>query len=460
MNVERLVKLLLLPTIIFVSIFFSDKSLNDVRIYTVIDNKEQAIMNSTSTTLVSRNQQQTQQQQQEHEHCSLWEDNQDDWWQEHPDWQPSSENDTHLCFTPMRNKERAEYYRRMYEIQFLNTNNCTNIFQRVLIGTGFAAAVAQLTIGFFYAHVKMNQTFVRSKHWWPFKWMYNPPFNTSLSMDEQEFGACDSQDIFCYYLPVTKCNYSTEIDLTQKVPNWFISQSGDMAAVQRNPNTTATYRHHISYFTRLNQETRHQLYKLFQDIAPPAEERSKNNNDCVAFHVRRTDATTEGQHPRKFYYLQEYLDGAATVTNLTKGDTIVLLTDDQSTIDEAKYLHPEYNWLYINRTRHFGATKKNQHLPSNSPSLEFLNIYADFKMAAPCHTLVHGTSNMVTFIVHAMEEAMADRAPDGDFSGLIKTVQIDRYTKSLNFTREQGTDFTKELIEKINAAKEAKKRRR
>jgi hypothetical protein len=129
------------------------------------------------------------------------------------------------------------------------------------------------------------------------------------------------------------------------------------------------------------------------------------------------------------------LDGAATVTNLTKGDTIILLTYDQSTIDEAKYLHPEYNWLYINRTRYFGATKKYQHLPSNSPGLEFLNIYADLKMASSCHTLVHGTSNMVTFIIHTMEEAMADRSPDGDRLGLIKTVQIDRYTKSHNFTQ-------------------------
>jgi hypothetical protein len=131
--------------------------------------------------------------------------------------------------------------------------------------------------------------------------MYNPPYNASLSKEEQPFGACESQDIFCYYLPVTKCNYSTEIELTQKVPNWFINQNCDMAALERDPIKSAYYRHHISCFTRLNQETRHGLYELFQDIAPHAEERLKSNNDCVAFHVRRTDARTEGNHPRKLY---------------------------------------------------------------------------------------------------------------------------------------------------------------
>jgi hypothetical protein len=137
---------LFLP-VIFLSIFFSDKSLNDARIDTILDNE----VNSSSVI--------TQKQQ----HCSLWEDNQDDWWQDHPDWQVSHENDTHLCFTPMQNKQRAEYYQRMHEIQFHNTNNCTDIFQRGLIGTGFAAAVSQLTVGFFYAHDMVNQTLVRSK---------------------------------------------------------------------------------------------------------------------------------------------------------------------------------------------------------------------------------------------------------------------------------------------------------
>jgi hypothetical protein len=78
-----------------------------------------------------------QQKPREEQHCALWQENQDKWWQDHPDWRVSTENDSHLCFAPMDDQVQAEYYRALHRRQFHDTNNCTDIYQRHLIGTGF-----------------------------------------------------------------------------------------------------------------------------------------------------------------------------------------------------------------------------------------------------------------------------------------------------------------------------------
>lgn len=81
-----------------------------------------------------------------HQHCAIWSDNQDEWWQNNPDWQVFKENDTHLCVSPIQNEKRAEYYRAMHRRQFIDTNNCTDTYQRQLVGIGFAAVTSQLTL--------------------------------------------------------------------------------------------------------------------------------------------------------------------------------------------------------------------------------------------------------------------------------------------------------------------------
>lgn len=70
---------------------------------------------------------------------------------------------------------------------------------------------------------------------------------------------------------------------------------------------------------------------------------------------------TEKGYDRNFYSIQEYL----TRGNIPKGERVLLLTDDQSAIDEATLLHPEYQWTFWNRTRNFGPTAFNsQFFPS------------------------------------------------------------------------------------------------
>lgn len=209
------------------------------------------------------------------ERCALWEDNQDQWWQDHPNYRVSHENDTHTCLEPIKNEARAAYYRSMHHKQFVDTNNCSNVFQKVLIGTGLGAAVGQLTGGFFYAFDKANRTFVRSKHRWQFRWLYNPPYDDALSRSEQPFGACVSQDIFCYYLPITNCDYDIETRNMDDRPSRGFKKHLNPYFTKRDPIMAGKYRHHISYFTRLNQETRHRLYQLLERNAPSSRKPSQ-----------------------------------------------------------------------------------------------------------------------------------------------------------------------------------------
>ena len=372
------------------------------------------------------------------EHCALWNVTQDDWWQEHPDWRLSRENDTHTCFQRVRDPEIAEYFRNIYNVQFGAASNCSNLHEQFIIGTGFAAAVRQLTLSFYYANLGLKKTFVRSKHWRNFKWMYNHPYNETLQkmgLQEARFGSCASMDVFCYYLPIARCNEDYQ-GVSNMIPKKLAYVEGDFGL---KPKTL--YRHHVSYFMRLNQVSRKKLFDIYQQsVVVPDGEDSLSPRDCVALHVRRTDAMTERGNLRSFHAIQEYLD---LVPNLTATTPLVLLTDDQSAIDEAHLLHPEYRWYYINRTRYFGAQKKNQHFPSGDPALEFLYIHADLRLARFCHTLVHGKSNMVHFIQHSMLEGNSNR---DDVEPLFFFITESNMTP--------GTVFIADLKNKLEAARQ------
>ena len=71
---------------------------------------------------------------------------------------------------------------------------------------------------------------------------------------------------------------------------------------------------------------------------------------------------------RRYAAVQEYLD----VGQVEGGDTIFLLTDDQTTIDEINTYHKnEYNWVYLNKTRHRGMEGGWEgHVPSGDGPFE------------------------------------------------------------------------------------------
>lgn len=96
----------------------------------------------------------------------------------------------------------------------------------------------------------------------------------------------------------------------------------------------------------------------------------------------------------------EYIDKG----QIQRGETIVLLTDDASTIEEVETYHAtNYNWVYLKRQRTRGTEGGfNKHIPSGDQALEVITIMSEVKLASQCDTLVAGDSGFVTIITDAM----------------------------------------------------------
>lgn len=320
--------------------------------------------------------------------CFSWAHNSDSWWQHHPEWELHQENNSHTCFTKIENATKAKFFRKLSQNQF--NNNCTELRTRFVLGTGFAATVGYLLDGFWSAF-REGRPFQRSKHRADFKWMYSPEYNFDNVANQTSFAACPSQDITCYFLPISSCqNYRVgEEDTPWK--RHYVHE------VRSNPMFKQEYLWLSQFFQRPQHNIRQHVIVLQQQ--QPHLFEPVTDAHCTVLHVRRADATSEKRYPRNYYPLSQYLASG----NVTENSTVVLLTDDQTTLEEARYLHPNYQWIYLKRERHRGHVPKDSHFPSGDPALEVMYILMELKLASQCRQLVHGTSNMVKLISQGMQ---------------------------------------------------------
>jgi len=174
---------------------------------------------------------------------------------------------------------------------------------------------------------------------------------------------------------------------------------------------------------------------------------------CTWMHVRRTDAMTEVSYKRNFYRLDEYLKRG----KVQPGETILLLTDDETTIEEATLLHPNYNWVYLNKTRHRGpAEYASKHVVSNDPVQEVLHMLAEQTLAGQCHKGVHGKSNMIKLFRNGMlqhvqqQQQEMQAATDVNSLNNITMIRIDG---KLLQTRVEPQDFMAQLEKDLEDAR-------
>jgi hypothetical protein len=80
--------------------------------------------------------------------------------------------------------------------------------------------------------------------------------------------------------------------------------------------------------------------------------------------------------------------------------------------------------------------------------LELLSILADLKIAENCDTLVHGTSNMVQMIIHAMESAQ---------NSTVAAIKIDADVDFKKTKMVDGKKFINELNVKLEKARNESK---
>ena len=353
--------------------------------------------------------------------CASWNVDGDEWWLHHPDWEVSFENDTHYCFSPISDPQRAHFMRQLHILQWgqrevgalrqsssslsssalplqkdnIHSNNmsapsssnatmitttpttptthCSDFEKSIEINSGYGASTSWLMAAFWHAYKghKPFQIVHRT-----LRWLY-------ATNDTASWAYCASEDSRCYYLPISPC------PRTETKRGEHLSRDPPK---QRDVQLRLEYYWLKQYLFRNRQHFRHRLYQF----------RTQQLNltlPCTTMHVRRGDAGLPGPPYRRYAAVQEYIDAA----HIQPGETIFLLTDDESTIREAHHYHPEFDWVYLKRPRVDNITSGfNGHIPSGDESLELLVIETELAAASLCHKIVHGDSGYVKGLLEDM----------------------------------------------------------
>jgi hypothetical protein len=266
---------------------------------------------------------------------------------------------------------RAAFLRdQLYPLQW--QTNCSNVMSQILSNSGFSANVGLNSKSFISAN-RHNETFVNVKKDLDRFWRYTDWPNGSH--------VCPSVDMDCYFLPLSNCKGN-------------LGQKDDMHG-EKSFNVNGGRNTWIRvYMLRPQQWIRKRIYNLRKTLAPI-------QLPCTVMHVRRTDAVLEQnwRKNRNYFPLSDYVERVPS-----NHKSIILLTDDQSAIDEAHEFYSNRTWIYINRTRHRGTQGGyNGHIPSGNPIHEVTVILAEMQLAANCQHLVHTKSGFRELLLQQMQ---------------------------------------------------------
>lgn len=179
--------------------------------------------------------------------------------------------------------------------------------------------------------------------------------------------ACKRGSMFCYFLPLSSCPATEELD--------------KHAPLEKPLFDSKLYQWYYEYATRRQTWLRKLTYEF--------RTRLTIQTPCTAIHVRRGDIILDpGDVKRQYFPIKDYLNASFHVQR-----NIFLMTDDANAITEAKQEFPDYNWMYVQRTR-FHAEEggfENQ-MPSRDPIFEVIALLSEFQLARSCQQLVHSES--------------------------------------------------------------------
>lgn len=314
--------------------------------------------------------------------CVPWEENTDTWWTHHVDWYVSLENETHYCFSPMEDKEKAATFRKLYEIQF--KGDCSKVTTKRMWSSGYGADFQNIIDGLNYAlQTKSPMQVVNT----------DDPWHYAVRRDGSG-PVCPSKDMYCYFLNMTRC---------EPIPNKVYE--GDFMTENYSLDW-GNEQWFQEYATRQQTWLRHETYTFSKKV--------KVVTPCAVMHVRRSDIVLHDEVSRRYREVGEYVSALKKRTK-----NILLFTDDHNAIGEALKNFPQYNWMYINRKRHKGAEGgwENQ-LPSDDPKFEMVVLQSIFYLARKCTRLVRTTGNFGNLIEAEMREALRGK-------GRLKLVNLD-----------------------------------
>jgi len=347
--------------------------------------------------------------------CGTWNVNADDWWLHHPEFEVAMENDTHFCFRPLPNATQRSFIREVHQRQFYS--NCSDVEKTVVLNSGFGTTLNWEMHTFWHAHKRQKPfQLIHGNRKWLYAttnqshWAYCESHDSRYVLCHRSFiFACAQHTLHreentqsysflhpstlfllpfihsCYYLPVSNC-----------------SRNETIRGEHHNDRPRNKYEEHLfhwlkQYSTRPLQHFRQRLYKMRRkDI--------QMKYPCVAMHVRRGDAGVVATPYRRYAAVQEYIEAA----NIAPGANILLLTDDESTLEEIqrydKLLAKRYNWMYLKKKRNRNVLGGfDGHIPTGDEGLEMLAIETEHNLASTCDTFVYGNSGFIGSLLFKLD---------------------------------------------------------
>lgn len=309
--------------------------------------------------------------------CREWSVNYDEWWTHHPDWEASGENQTHYCFALIKSHAKANYLRNLYHNQF--HGDCNHVFTGKMWSSGWGADLSNIIMTIQHAKLKGVPAQMKALH--PWQWAKAKPTRKNPNPE----AVCPTQDMNCYFLPLSNCAPSANITNYEKKV-WFFGYDHEYPGVQ-------DFLLDAAFATRPQTWLRKRVFDMVaqQNITTP----------CSVLHVRRGDVVLHLTQTRKYRPIEDYVQHA---TN----NNILLLTDDQNAIEEAIFKFPNLNWMYIDRPRYAGSEGGwEQHIPSGDPAFEMTVLQAIFQLASKCNQIVRTHSGLSGYIYAMMRQANA-----------------------------------------------------
>jgi len=123
-------------------------------------------------------------------------------------------------------------------------------------------------------------------------------------------------------------------------------------------------------------------------------------DSCAVMHVRRGDSVIHRNQGRAYLTIDSYVRAGRPLMDAMGLDTIVLLTDSRTAIDEALRCADEFpevckgiRWRYVEKERWRGAEGGWENpFPSGNATEEFLTIQHEFSIAQQCSMAIVGDS--------------------------------------------------------------------
>lgn len=223
-------------------------------------------------------------------------------------------------------------------------------------------------------------------------WHYASPDNAGKGNKNPSTPACPTEGPNCFFLEISSCPHlpPDRVDKPDDLP--------EMDDCYTYPITSPCEHDKRNWLRQFMVRPQLWMRKLVYDFVKQHTEHVIQT-PCTAIHVRRSDIVLHQQTSRRYHGIEEYMNATSWDPTFQIQQNILLFTDDQNAIGEARTMFPHYNWMHLNRPR-WKADEGGfeRQLPSSQPVFEMVVILSTFQLVQQCGNLVRASTGFADWM--------------------------------------------------------------